>query len=403
MPVLDFHHFGGQNWETAAMKNTLAHAGVAAPHTGQPFSEALCFGIAGGIAAGYSFCPSIPGYDIGSGVSIVGRYRLFSTDGEFIRGFFDRIGATVKVQETSGVKGAYKHLLEALENGKPGIVWSSPLPVAPAVWAGCVGMYATVVFGVDEARGIACISDRAPGPLPLPLDRLEAARNKVCSHRNRLLTFDAPSKLNEARLKAAVIEGVRLCAEDFRKPKLKTYNLPGFFDWSKVIANGNNARGWLRIFPDGRIYMALRDTFDSIETAGTGGAGFRPMYADFLGEAAAITKRKALAELAARYREIAKQWTSLAEAMLPDAVKPLRRTKELLRKRSELFLSKGAAALAQIEEIKEQLNRIEVEMREGFPLGETELKDLLESARDRIVALHAAESAAAADLAKTAV
>ena len=141
------------------MKNMLAYAGVAAPHTGRPLSEALCFGIAGGIAAGYSFCPSIPGYDIGSGVSIVGRYHLFSTDGEFIRGFFERIGARLRIQETSGAKGAYRSLVEAIEAGKPGIVWSSPLPVAPAVWAGCAGMYATVVFGVDEAKGVARVVD----------------------------------------------------------------------------------------------------------------------------------------------------------------------------------------------------------------------------------------------------
>jgi hypothetical protein len=402
MPILDFQQFGGKNWETVAMKNTLAHAGVAAPHTGQPFSEALCFGIAGGIAAGYSFCPSIPGYDIGSGVSIVGRYHHFSTDGEFIRGFFERIGARLQVQETSGVKGAYRHLVQALEGGRPGIVWSSPLPVAPAVWAGCGGMYTTVVFGVDEAKGIAYISDMAPGPLTLPLDQLEAARNKVCSHRNRLLTFDAPSKLNGARLKSAVIEGIRLCAADFQKPRLKTYNLPGFLDWSKVIANETNARGWLRIFPDGRIYMALRDTFDSIETAGTGGAGYRPMYAEFLDEAAAVAKRKAFAELAARYRELAKQWTALAESMLPNSVKPFRRTKELLRKRGDLFLSKGAGALPRIEKVKDELTRIELEMREGFPLAEAELKDFLEAARERIVALHAAESAAANELAKAA-
>jgi hypothetical protein len=41
-------------------------------------------------------------------------------------------------------------------------------------------------------------------------------------------------------------------------------------------------------------------------------------------------------------------------------------------------------------------------MRESFPLGEAELKDLLEAARERILALHAAESAVAADLAKAA-
>jgi hypothetical protein len=126
------------------------------------------------------------------------------------------------------------------------------------------------------------------------------------------------------------------------------------------------------------------------------------MYADFLAEAAVIAKRKALAELAGRYRDLASQWTALAELMLPDSVQPFRRTKQLLRKRGDMYLLKGAAALQQIEKIKDELTRLEVKMREGFPLGEAELKYLLEIARERIVALHAAESAAAGELAKAA-
>jgi hypothetical protein len=126
------------------------------------------------------------------------------------------------------------------------------------------------------------------------------------------------------------------------------------------------------------------------------------MYSDFLDEAAVITKRKALAEMAARYRELAKLWTGLAESMLPNSVKPFRRTKELIRKRTGLFFEKGASAAAPIEKVNDELSEIELEMREGIRLGEIALKELLEAAREKIVTLHAAESAAADDLAKAA-
>src|SRR6266542_735358 len=49
-------HFPGNVPATTALRVLLADAGVRAPHTGQPFSEAMLFGIAGGIGIGlFSF------------------------------------------------------------------------------------------------------------------------------------------------------------------------------------------------------------------------------------------------------------------------------------------------------------------------------------------------------------
>ncbi|MFL5800856.1 MAG: hypothetical protein ACJ8CR_03865 [Roseiflexaceae bacterium] len=49
-------HMPGNVPATTALRIILAHAGVYAPHTDQPFSEAMLFGIAGGIGVGvFSF------------------------------------------------------------------------------------------------------------------------------------------------------------------------------------------------------------------------------------------------------------------------------------------------------------------------------------------------------------
>ncbi len=51
--ILDVYtQYGGQHPHTAALKNILAYYGVKAPHTGEPFTEAMLLGI-GGLGAGY--------------------------------------------------------------------------------------------------------------------------------------------------------------------------------------------------------------------------------------------------------------------------------------------------------------------------------------------------------------
>src|SRR5579871_6577214 len=45
-------HFPGNNPATTALRVLLAHAGMRDPHTGEPFSEAMLFGLAGGAGVG---------------------------------------------------------------------------------------------------------------------------------------------------------------------------------------------------------------------------------------------------------------------------------------------------------------------------------------------------------------
>ncbi len=424
--VTNYQHFGGRHWDTAAMKNLMAHAAVTAPHTGQPFSEALCLGIAGGIGAGYSFCPSIPKYDLqfgeqlagrplqsedneeyysrlyscGSGLSVVGRFRVYTTGADYYDGFFDRLGVKTTVAESGGVKAGLKNLIKVLESGKPAVVWCAPMRTSFLGLSGTCGMYSMIVYGIDEEKGEAYIGDRAPTALTIPLEELAWLRNKVCSHKNRILTFEPPQKLSVTVLKKAVIDGIKTCIDEMLKPKMKTYGLPGLREWSKVITSPHNQKGWPRVYPGGRIYLALRDTFDSIETSGTGGGLFRPMYAQFLEEATELTGKKALASCAKTYHQLSAQWRDLAETALPEKVKPFRRTKDLLRIRLKLFEEQGQQAIQELESITDELRRIEVGQRKQLALDGNATADLLVELQEKIVNLHAAELAAAEALKK---
>jgi hypothetical protein len=66
----------------------------------------------------------------------------------------------------------------------------------------------------------------------------------------------------------------------------------------------------------------------------------------------------------------------------------------LLRKRTQLFAEKGEKGAKGIGEAVRKLQAIQNEMTE-FPLPEAEAEALLVHMRDRIVELHAAETAAA--------
>jgi hypothetical protein len=401
MIVFGYTHFGGRHGESAALKNLLAFTRVTRPDTGQPFSEALCFGIAGGIGAGYSFCPSVPRHGTGSGVSVVGRHKSYATDAGWYQGFCDRLGITTRITETSGPAKAYQNLIAELKAGRPTVVWCARglLPFMGEPMDSCnLWMHSFIVCGVDEGRGIALGADRAPTPVSLTLDQLAAARGGICSHKNRTLTIDPPQALTAASLREAVVAGLRACAGELLEGKMKTFSLPGLEIWAKMITNDTNKDGWPKVFADGLLYCALRDVFDSIETAGTGGGLYRELYADFLDEASVILRNDALADLAYTYRNLATAWTELAEAALPETAPAIAETRDLLREKRRLFEEVGAGATQASTTIAGRLRMLEGKLRADLPLGPDDRAAILSDLRRRIVDLHGAESRAANSL-----
>jgi hypothetical protein len=403
MRVEDYTHFGGVHFESANLKNLMRWAGTENPLTGKPFTEAQCFGIAGGIAAGYQWCPSVPGADFGSGVSVIGRVKLYSTNGAWYRDFFDRTGIVTDIRETGGAKAAMANLREPLEKGQPVVAWCSPMKIYPlGTWTSTCGMYSVVVHGIDERTGEAHIGEEAATSRTISLEDLMWARNRVCSLKNRTLTLAKPKTLSLAQAKRAYAAGIRECAADFAKPRLGTFNLPGLEEWTKVIANGKSKRGWLVAFPGGRMYRALRDAFDSIETAGSGGGLMRALYAEFLEDAAAALNRPALAECAAKYHALAKNWTSFADQLLPDDVKPFAKTKKLLRARESAYKSKGVAGMKEVEAAGKQLAALEAKVVREFPWDEALTVQHLEACGAALRGLLYTEQEAAALLGQAA-
>jgi hypothetical protein len=139
--------------------------------------------------------------------------------------------------------------------------------------------------------------------------------------------------------------------------------------------------------------------YDFIEHHGTGGGLCRPIFADFLTEAAETLGERALASLAQRYAQSGQDWSELADAALPE-VPLLRETKDLQVRKAELLHSGGADAVEEMRTIWKRLGELEKQAGQQFPLSEAACAELRSDLQKRILALYEAERAAHAALAE---
>ena len=168
-------HFPGNVPAATALRVLLAQAGVRAPHTGEAFSEAMVFGLAGGIGAGmFSFLYEAENF---ASFFVAGRHEWFD-DLTYLRQACTRLGLNPLVRESSGARAAERHLIEALKDGAC-IAWvdaaNLPHRAMPAFYSGG-GYHLVTVYRVDEEAGTALIGDLADEPISISLPDLAVAR-----------------------------------------------------------------------------------------------------------------------------------------------------------------------------------------------------------------------------------
>jgi hypothetical protein len=392
-------HFPGNVPAATALRVLLAHAGVRAPHTREPFSEAMLFGIAGGIGIGvFSFLYEKENF---ASFFIAGRH-LWQDDLAYLKAAAGRLGAKPIVKESSGAKAAEKLLREALKLG-PCIAWvdAAHLPhrAMPAEWSGG-GYHVVTVYAIDDATGHALIGDLADEPVSIPLVDLAAARTRIQKQKNRL--FSISPTPSPADLMPLVRQGLKACHDGLRAGgagRVKTnFSLDAIRLWANRMHGSSDKESWERVFAGSRLWGGLTSIYDFIEHYGTGGGLCRPLFADFLSEAAEALTRPAWRSLAERYAELGRQWSALAHAALPDAVPLFREAKELLATKAELFHSRGADSIAPIRDAWTRLAELKRRASDKFPLSDAESAQLRADLKSQVRALYDGEVAALAAL-----
>jgi hypothetical protein len=173
------------------------------------------------------------------------------------------------------------------------------------------------------------------------------------------------------------------------------FSLEALRIWAVRLHGSNDKERWERVFPRGpRLWRGLTSIYDYIEHSGTGGGLCRPIFSDFLEEAAKALGNRALKALAEQYAELGRAWSTLADEALPDDVPAMREAKELSAQKSELMLGGGANAPAEIRQLSDRLQALDALARKDFPLSEAECGALLAKLQGRVMALYEGEQAA---------
>jgi hypothetical protein len=387
----NYHAFDGTYWETGSIRNALDYAGVMAPHTQKPFSEAMLLGISGGIVVGY-FSFAYEGFE--PHVALLTRNTF-----DPMETILTRLAVPRDVHQTSIPATGIKNLIAALEHGDAPIVWADAFSLPynmPSAMDGMWMMMPLIVYSYDEAAQTACIADRAQVGLSVSTDDLNRARGRVKKDKYRILVLGAPdmSKLVSA-VQKGIFDCIKLYTEEPPKGSKQNFGFAALQHWTNLLVKPKEKNSWARVFPRGeKLYAGLRTTFEGIEIFGKRGTAERETYAQFLDEAALLLNKPALTDVANVFREAGKAWTAFGQALLPDSVPVFKEARELLLQQRELFLQTGAEHVSEIRTIHERLRAIRSSMVTDFPLSESDVQALMQDLRGHILRIHDIEMTA---------
>ena len=385
---------GGTHPDTAALSNTLVNAGVTAG--GKPLSEELILGIGGGLGAAYILW------------QFKGRNPIvmlgFRNQGQYpVRWLIktcSRLGIEATVNETTGHVTAMRTLREALSvDGPRPLVWIDAQEIGywhfPERFSGVAG-YPIVV--IEERGGRFSIDDRNSAPISVDEATLRAARGRVPSYRNRLVTLGAPVDISSDVVVEAIEAGLEDQVRHLRSDS-DSFSLPALRKWSRLVTDPKHKKGWRNVFADQKgMFGALLTIYEGIESSGFGGGSLRGQYASFLDTAADLTDRPSLSRMSGVYRELDKQWGELAERVVPSDVEAFGRARDLIDSLHEQVLDGGDAERRAAQMTAKELWRLR-DAGDGGALFDAEtLEGFLQELGGDIHALYEAERNAITEL-----
>ncbi len=288
---IDFPHRQFAHCESGVTANLLNYHGL-------PCSEALAFGIGSGLFFGYvpfvklNFMP-LTTFRIGPG-SIFGKATK-------------RLGIEIKKEKFRDPVVAEKHLDSLLAEGRPvgaqtGVYW---LPFFPPAYRFHFNGHNLVIIGKEGDDYL--ISDPIfEEPVRCPASDLRKARfakgalapkGKIYYIEKMPASFDLPQ---------AVTAGISEVCRNMLKTPVPLAGVRGIRLLSRRLAK------WPNKMSEKDTILNLGHIIRMQEEIGTGGGGFRFLYAAFLQEAAGILENDRLSELSQHCTEIGDLWRDFA-------------------------------------------------------------------------------------------
>ncbi|MEU8004836.1 DUF4872 domain-containing protein [Catellatospora sp. NPDC049111] len=300
----------GQHRESVLVGHLLAAAG-------RPLSEAMVCGLGGGIG----FMYAVFEYDTVPHplLTIVAQHH----PQPWAPAVLDRLGVAYRQTNGTSAKAAVARLRAALDTGQPALClvdrgrlpWQQPAPF------GAAEPYTVAVTAL--ADDTLTVLDPPHGTRDLSVADFTAAWTTHRQGRHQLLTISAEpghgvAEASGPDLRPAVRDALRTMVAHLTGPVLgNSFDVNfGFSGMAKLAAelrDTGTRKGWARRFgdPAGHAH-AMRRLAECLEREYTAPGATRPLYADFLDEAAALLAAPALTAATALFRESGQTWSALA-------------------------------------------------------------------------------------------
>jgi hypothetical protein len=290
MQIPNFQPFIGQHCETTATGCLLCQIGI-------ELTEPMLFGLGEGLSFIYWKMKSMDFPFLG------GRIKTDLLTQNICR----NLNLTLNAIETSSIKKAWSNVSDLIANG-----------IAVGLKLDCfhldyftskihfAGHY-VALYGYDHKDAYLIDTDQQGGRVKTSLASLALARNEKGPMSSRNLSYTIARNGQHPELKSVIKSAIFQNAREYLNPPIKNISYQGIIKASRAI------KAWYNTSPNRKRdfqTMALL-----MERAGTGGALFRNLYRDFLAEAAELTSMPELQLAAAQFRNIAKQWTTVAECL----------------------------------------------------------------------------------------
>jgi hypothetical protein len=289
--IIDFNHHQAAHCENGAASNLLKHRNIY-------LSEPMVFGIGSGLF--FSYMPFIK-------LNYLPVISFRPLPGVIFKRITKRLGIKIKRERFNDPEKSMERLDETLQQGIPAgcLVGVFHLPYFPAPYRFHFNAHNIIVFG--RQNGSYLISDPVmEQPVTLTREELVRVRFARGTYPPKGRTYYIEGIPVSYDLRQAIVRGIRQTCKDMLDIPVPLFGVKGI----RYLAR--RMRRWQQRLGDKKAAQYLGQVVRMLEEIGTGGAGFRFIYAAFLQEAAEITGNRELLKASVLMTENGDRWREFA-------------------------------------------------------------------------------------------
>ncbi len=297
MRLLKVAHTPGRHCASTALADLVNYRGMG-------WSEAICFGIGCGLGIWYFK---------GGGKSPERLIHVRSADIE--EQFFRRIGQDFRWRRHDDPGESENDLIAALDGGDPAIVQSDIFHLPYYNTTTHFPAHVIAVWGYDLSKGVFFVTDtEREAIIEVPFEAMRKARYVQMGFFDIKGNMYAPREIAVPDDMAGIVRhAVRDQSRRLLDGSQEYQGIAALRKWRSELGEWRNFKDW---------QWTARFTYQVIEKRGTGGGGFRLMYADFLDEAARMLTDVNRLGLPSLMRAAASAWSDLAMALKEVSERP---------------------------------------------------------------------------------